>query len=150
MDTMTPPGLTLELTRHFAATPARVFDAWLTPAWGAWLPPRGATCTVLAMDARVGGTYRLAMTMSDGRQVEIYGEYREIDRPSRLVLAWTGNYNDQETVLDLTFAPDGGGTLLTLRQRGFLDEGMREGYRMGWTGEGGSFGKLDGVLAGQS
>lgn len=146
MDPMTTP-LTLELTRHFAATPERVFDAWLTRDWGTWLPPRGATCAVAEMDARVGGTYRLAMTMPDGRTVEIHGEYREIVRPHRLVLAWTGNYNDQETVLTLTFVPDGAGTRLTLRQDGFLDAGMREGYRMGWTGEGGSFEKLDAVLA---
>ena len=148
MDTMTQPALTLELTRHFTAAPERVFDAWLTKDWSKWLPPRGATCSVEAMDVRVGGNYRLAMTMSDGRQVEIYGDYREIVRPERLVLAWTGNYNHQETVLTLTFAPDGAGTLLTLQQSGFLDPQMCDGYRMGWTGEGGSFEKLDLVLAG--
>jgi hypothetical protein len=35
---------------------------------------------------------------------------------------------------------------MTLRQEGFSDTGLRDGYRSGWTGEGGSFDKLDALL----
>ncbi len=49
--------------------------------------------------------------MADGRNLEISGMFREIDRPHRLVLDWTGSYNNQETVITVTFRPDGTGTL---------------------------------------
>ena len=147
MDTMTPQALTLEISRRFAATPERVFDAWLTKDWGRWLPPRGARCTVLSIDPRVGGRWHLTMTMADGRDIEIVGEYRELVRPQRLVTAWTGSYNNQETVLTLTFQPDGDGTLMTLRQDGFVDAQQRDGYDQGWNGADGSFDKLAAMLA---
>ncbi len=72
--------LTLEVSRRFAATPERVFDAWLSREWGAWLPPGGATCKVTAIDPVKGGRYQVAMGMPDGRQIQITGIYREIDR----------------------------------------------------------------------
>lgn len=143
-------SLALELSRRFDAPPERLFQAWLGTEWGQWLPPFGAKCEVVALDPVPGGRYRIRMTMADGRKIEISGRYREIDRPHRLVLDWTGNYNNQETVITVTFRPDGGGTLMTLRQSGFVDAGLRDGYREGWSGSGGSFDKLAAHLAGQS
>jgi uncharacterized protein YndB with AHSA1/START domain len=139
--------LSLDLTRSFAAPPERVFDAWLGTAWGEWLPPRGARCTVTLMEPHVGGRYVVSMTMPDGRMIEITGVYREIDRPRRLSLTWTGNYNNQETVITISFRADGPGTLMTLRQEGFSSPDLRDGYANGWSGEGGSFAKLDVLLA---
>ena len=49
----------------------------------------------------------------------------------------------------MTFRPDGDGTLMTLRQDGFVDKAMRDGIETGWTGPGGSFDKLAGLLAGE-
>jgi uncharacterized protein YndB with AHSA1/START domain len=138
----------LELDRHFDAQPEAVFDAWLSKEWGRWLPPAGATCTITEISPRPGGSYHLNMPMGDGRQVEIAGQYREIIRPKKIVLTWIGNYNNQETVISLTFRPDGGGTLMTLRQEGFHEEALRDGYRAGWTSAGGSFDKLEAFLKG--
>jgi uncharacterized protein YndB with AHSA1/START domain len=143
----TGTNLSLEISRRFDAPPERVFDAWLSKEWGEWLPPRGARCEVTAIEPRTGGRYHVRMTMPDGRDVEISGVYREVTRPEKLVLTWLGNYNSQETLLTLTFHPDGKGTRLTLRQDGFPDTGLRDGYRGGWIGEGGSFDKLEALLA---
>jgi uncharacterized protein YndB with AHSA1/START domain len=141
------PAPTLEIVRRFDAPPERVFDAWLGNSWGEWLPPAGATCEVATIEPRVGGSYLIRMAMADGRNIEISGAYREIARPERLVLTWCGSYNPHEMLLTLTFRRDGAGTVMTLRQEGFPDEALRDGYNSGWAGQGGSFDKLDRFLA---
>lgn len=140
-------SLFLELTRRFEAPPRRVFDAWLTREWGEWLPPRDAHCKVLALDARVGGRFEIQMTMGDGRNISITGDYREISRPEKLVLSWTPSYSNHETLITVTFRPDGTGTLMTLKQTGFAEAQQRDGYKSGWSGSGGSFDKLSSYLA---
>jgi len=141
--------LSLEVSRHFAASPERVFDAWLSKDWGAWLPPRGARCEITRIEPHVGGGFHFKMTMPDGRAIEGWGVYREVTRPTKLSMTWVGSYNHQETVITVTFRPERGGTLMTLRQDGFTSDELRQGYTNGWSGEGGSFDKLAAVLAQQ-
>jgi uncharacterized protein YndB with AHSA1/START domain len=147
MTTLDDTALSLEISRYFAASPERVFDAWLDKGWGEWLPPNQARCEVDSIEPVVGGAYLVRMTMPDGRTVEISGKYKEITRPKKLVLTWTGSYNNQETIITVTFRADGDGTLMTLRQDGFTEAAMRDGYNAGWTGAGGSFDKLAGLLS---
>ena len=147
MNDVATSTLSLHLSRHFDAPPERVFDAWLGASWGAWLPPGGATCKLGVIDPREGGRFELVMTMPDGREVPISGTYREVARPERLVFSWAGGCNDFATLVTVTFAPDGAGTSMTLRQDGFEEGGLREGFRSGWSGEGGSFDKLAALLA---
>jgi uncharacterized protein YndB with AHSA1/START domain len=77
---------TVRVTSSIAASPARVFDAWLDPRIaGKWL---FATATHpmsrVTIDARVRGRFRFA----DGNGgVEHTGIYVEIDRPRRLVFS---------------------------------------------------------------
>jgi uncharacterized protein YndB with AHSA1/START domain len=137
----------LEVSRHFAASPERVFDAWLSKEWGEWLAPAGARCRIAGLDARAGGRYEAAMTMEDGRDVVISGIYREIVRPVKLVFTWMGNYNNHETLITVAFRRDGAGTLMTLTQTNFPDEQQREGYARGWIGAGGCFDKLERYLS---
>ncbi len=142
----TEQDLSLEISRRFEAPPEQVFDAWLGKAWEQWLPPRGARCTVGAMEPRPGGRYDVTMAMIDGRNIAISGIYREVVRPKKLVFTWLADYNAQETLITVTFRPDGTGTQMTLRQDGFRDRTLRDGYHGGWSGEGGSFDKLDRLL----
>jgi uncharacterized protein YndB with AHSA1/START domain len=146
MATIEDTALSLELSRRFEASPERVFDAWLSYEWAAWLPPFGARCEVSQMEPHEGGRFLVRMTMPDGRTVEVNGRYREIRRGERLVLSWSGGCADLETVITVTFRPDGAGTLMTLRQVGFTDTGMRGGFEVGWSGPGGSFDKLARLL----
>lgn len=139
-------GLSLELTRHFNAKPGRVFEAWLGDEWGKWLPPGGATCSVTTMEPKVGGSFVVAMVMQDGRGIEIHGKYVEIDRPNRLVMTWTGSNDGRETILSVTFTPEDGGTRMVLKQEGFVEQQLQQGYIRGWEGEGGSFEKLAHLL----
>jgi len=141
------PACALQFTRHFEASPERVFDAWLGTEWGDWLPPGGAHCSVTASEPKVGGKYRVVMTMSDGRSVEVTGVYRELVRPETLVFTWRVDYIGYETVITVQFRQDATGTLMTFRQDGILSVEDRGRYHSGWTGTNGSFAKLEAHLA---
>jgi uncharacterized protein YndB with AHSA1/START domain len=147
MDIIDRPPLSLEFSRRFDAPPERVFDAWVTPEWAEWLGPQEARCASVELDARVGGRYHVRMTMSDGREVEVSGIYQEFSRPRKLVLTWLGSYLGYETLVTVTFSPDGAGTMMTLRHDGFRDAARREGSENGWGGPGGCFDKLAQHLA---
>jgi uncharacterized protein YndB with AHSA1/START domain len=138
----------LEITRRFDAPPQRVFDAWLGREWALWLPPGGVRCQLTLLEPHVGGHYGVTMTMPDGRVIQSAGVYREVVRPSRLVFTWLGSNTDQETLITVTFRPDGAGTVMSFRQQGFPGAEMRERYQQGWCGHNGSFAKLAALLAG--
>lgn len=137
--------LSLEISRRFDAPPEHVFDAWVTEDWCVWLGPATARCELVAMDPRVGGAFHLRMHLSD-RVVDLTGEYREIKRPERLVISWVGDRTRFDTTITVTFKRDGQGTLMTLRQEGFKDQGVRDGFVQGWSAPGNSFDKLAQLL----
>jgi uncharacterized protein YndB with AHSA1/START domain len=62
------------------ATPERIYRAFLNAeAMAKWLPPYGFTCRVEHLDAKVGGTYRMAFTnFTTGHGHSFGGEYREL------------------------------------------------------------------------
>jgi uncharacterized protein YndB with AHSA1/START domain len=148
MSDIATPTLSLVLTRHFDAPPERVFDAWVGKEWGAWLGQRSFACTVVAIDPRVGGAYRIEGVNAEGVATEMHGAYLEMARPSRLVFTWQGGvFLRYETIVTLTFEPDGAGTLMTLRHEGFRDDDIRARHQIGWAGEGSSFDRLAAILA---
>jgi uncharacterized protein YndB with AHSA1/START domain len=85
---------TVRLHRVLRAAPERIYNAFLTPASMAkWLPPNGYTGTVHAMDARVGGAYKMSFTeIGSGHSHSFGGEYREL-RPGAL-LRYTATFDD--------------------------------------------------------
>lgn len=78
---------TVTLHRTLRAPPERVFRAFTDAAATCkWLPPFGFTCTVHAMDVRVGGRFRMSFTnFTTGNGHSFGGEYREIVPGSKLV-----------------------------------------------------------------
>ena len=142
-----PSILSLDVSHRFDLPRTRIFDAWLQPSWCEWLPPKDASCKVLSMHPETGGTFLLDMIMPDGRAVQIAGRYLEIVRPSRIVLSWTGSYDERESIITVTFDEDGDGTMMKLNQQGFADTFLRDGYRTGWTASGGPFDKLADLLS---
>jgi uncharacterized protein YndB with AHSA1/START domain len=147
MDTIDRTALSLEISRRFEAPPERVFAAWLGPEWGEWLGPAGVACEAATLEPHAGGRFLFRMVMADGRNVEVSGVYREITPPQKLVFTFSGGCAFQETVVTVTFRPDGAGTLMVLRQDGFTEATMTDGFREGWSGVGGSFDKLAALLA---
>ncbi|MBS2961411.1 SRPBCC family protein [Actinocrinis puniceicyclus] len=82
-----PPGLPVINYRRFVkAPPDLVFTAFTDPRHlRNWWGPRRMELVVCEVDLRVGGGYRFVSRAPDGQEFGFHGEYREIDRPNRLV-----------------------------------------------------------------
>ncbi len=74
----------------------RTFDAPRELVWKAmidptiiprWWGPHGTTTTVVEMDVRPGGKWRYVSSAPDREDVSFFGEYLEIEPPSRI--SWT-------------------------------------------------------------
>jgi uncharacterized protein YndB with AHSA1/START domain len=124
--------LTTTLSKHFAAEPEAVFDAWTDPDnMGAWFSPM-TTASVPKLDLRVGGEFQINMHGQDTEYVHT-GQYLEIDRPRKLVFTWVSEgTQDRETVVTLVLAADDKGTLLTLTHERFPDTESRDNHAKGW------------------
>lgn len=136
-----PAAECLRLRHTFAATAEEVFDAWTDPAvlqrWWAAAPAWDSPgCEV---DLRVGGRY--VLRMRDDRTGDVHvvaGEYREVDRPRRLVYTWAWHEADgtagPESVVTVEFRADGDGTTVELEHSGLPSQESAERHTMGWTG----------------
>ena len=124
----------LEITRHFDAPPERVFDAWLMKSWGDWAGPPGVKGEVTLMEPRVGGRYQIIMHTPDGSTLTVGGTYKEITRPSKLVMSWKWDREESDTLITLTFKPTATGTELFMRHEGFANEDRRNSHNNGWNG----------------
>jgi uncharacterized protein YndB with AHSA1/START domain len=80
-----PSDTEMLITRVFDAPADLIFTAWTTPElvkqWWGFETGEWLVCDV---DLRVGGTWRWVVKERD-MEVGFHGEYREIDRPHRLV-----------------------------------------------------------------
>jgi uncharacterized protein YndB with AHSA1/START domain len=132
----------LRLERTFAAPPEDVFDAWTDPAvlerwWAA--QPNGSSpgCDV---DLRVGGSYVLRMRDEDSGELHVVGgEYREVERPRRLVYTWRwhgdGGFDPGHvSVVTVEFRRSGDDTTVVLEHSGLPNEASRTRHGAGWTG----------------
>jgi uncharacterized protein YndB with AHSA1/START domain len=131
----------LRLERTFDATADEVFDAWTNPEvlrrwWGAsptWLVP------VAEVDLRVGGHYRLSMEDPDTGAVHtVRGEYREVQRPGRLVYSWCweegGGGTGHESTVTVEFLGDGERTKVVLLHTDLASAESRDQHGAGWNG----------------
>lgn len=67
-------GNTVKLHRVIKAPPARVYKAFTdAAAMAKWISPRGFTCTVHSMDAKVGGAFRMSFTNFENGQSHAFG-----------------------------------------------------------------------------
>ncbi len=140
----TPSDREVVVTREFAAPRALVFDAHTQPELvQRWLlGPPGWTMPVCEIDLRVGGKYRYVWRHADGREMGMGGTFKEVVRPSRIVVTqlfdedWTGG----ETLVTTEIAERRGTTTLTITVRyvsreardAAIQTGMTQGMEAGY------------------
>jgi uncharacterized protein YndB with AHSA1/START domain len=131
--TATKPSLTIK--RRINSAPAKVYAAWTDPKMIArWFGPVGVESVEAETDLRVGGGYRITMHVPGDRH-DVLGVYREIVPNERLVFTWAWKTTpERESLVTVTFKPDGAGTILTLLHDQFFDEDARDRHDQGWTG----------------
>ncbi len=78
------------ITREFAASRQRVFDAHTRPhLLKRWFGPRGWRLIVCEIDLRPGGEWHYVMHGPDRQEMVLHGRYLEVTPPDRLVMTET-------------------------------------------------------------
>ncbi len=131
-----PDTNTVRLHRVLRAPPERVYKAFLDgAAIVKWLPPNGFTCTVHALDAKVGGRFKMSFTnFTNGKNHSFGGEYLELTPFTRI--RYTDVFDDpnlpgaMHVTIDLkkVFC----GTELNVVQEGIPAAIPTEACYMGW------------------
>jgi uncharacterized protein YndB with AHSA1/START domain len=125
----------LIIKRRLGAPPKEVYGAWTDPEkivhW--WGPAQAQTLSA-ELDPRVGGRFRIVFRTPDHEEHDVSGTYREVIPNRKLVFTWMWRtMPERQSLVTVTLAPDGDGTLLTLQHEQFLDETARDRHRSGWT-----------------
>jgi uncharacterized protein YndB with AHSA1/START domain len=127
---------TIQLHRVLRAEPALVYKAFLdADALARWLPPDGFLCRVHALDARVGGKFRMTfVTFATGHAHSFGGEYRELTPYSRI--RYTDVFDDPnlpgEILVTIDLKPVSCGTEIYIEQSGVPAVIPAEMCYLGW------------------
>jgi uncharacterized protein YndB with AHSA1/START domain len=137
----------LSFSRHFRASPEKVYAAWTDPEkivrWFGRADAKPDSFRADA-DARVGGRFRVSFSTAR-EYYEVSGIYREVVPNRRLVFSWAWHSTpERESQVTVSLQPDGDGTLLTLRHEQLFDQAAHDGHQRGWIG---SLDKLEKLLA---
>lgn len=126
----------IRLHRVLRTKPEKVYRAFLeADALSKWLPPHGFTCNVDHLDARVGGTFRMAFrNFSSGHGHSFGGEYLELTANQRI--RYTDKFDDPGLpgVMEVTVCLKAVlcGTELDVTQAGVPDSIPLEMCYLGW------------------
>jgi uncharacterized protein YndB with AHSA1/START domain len=151
----------LVINRVFASSREKLFQAWSDPKLIAqWWGAKTVTAPVVNLDFRVGGLLLYCMRLPDGQDIWGKGIYKEIVRPSRIVVTDSfadpqgktvpGSYYGMEEdwptelLLTLTFEDLAGKTDFKLIHSGLPAGQMMEGTADSWNE---SFDKLEELLS---
>lgn len=127
---------TVRLHRVIRSTPDRIYRAFLTPqALVKWLPPHGFTAEVHALDARVGGAYRMSFTNHGaGGSHSFGGTYLELVPGERL--RYSARFDDAnlpgEMTTTVTLTAVSCGTEMNVVQEGIPAVIPAESCYLGW------------------
>ncbi len=127
---------TVKLHRVLRAPAERIYRAFLdADAMAKWLPPHGFTCKVHALEAKVGGTYRMSFTnLTTGNSHSFGGEFLELVPNERI--RHTDTFDDpnlpgqMQTTISLKKVLVG--TELTVVQEGIPSAIPVEACYLGW------------------
>lgn len=117
--------------RVLPAPPEIVYDEWLDKtALLDFMCPSPARATKVECDPQVGG--KLLIVMSEGgNDVEIRGEYVELDRPNRLRFTWS-HHGVTDSLVTISLEPQGRDrTLMTIDHSQLPVDGVPD-HEKGW------------------
>lgn len=127
---------TIRLHRVLATRPDKLYRAFTeADALAKWIPPNGFTCTVHHLDARVGGTFRMAFrNFTTGASHAFGGTYQELS-PGRS-LRYTDRFDDPalpgEMQVSVSMREVSVGTELEIVQAGIPDVIPPQACTLGW------------------
>lgn len=127
---------TVRLHRVLRTTPAKLYRAFLeADAVARWLPPNGFTCQVHALDARVGGTFKMSFrNFTTGNGHSFGGTYLELVPNERI--KYTDRFDDPglpgEMITTVTMRAVSCGAEITAVQEGIPDMIPVEQCYLGW------------------
>jgi uncharacterized protein YndB with AHSA1/START domain len=126
----------LRLERVYDAPPEVVFDAFTDPDAQLELYADGPDWVVeSACDLRVGGRWTITFGPPGDPPARETNRFQVVERPRRLVYASRMALPDGssvDTAMEVLFEPAGGGTRLTVIQRGFPTAMLRDEFAGGW------------------
>jgi uncharacterized protein YndB with AHSA1/START domain len=132
-----PSDQEIAISRVFEAPRELLWDAHTKPEhvtqW--MLGPEGWSMPVCEIDLRPGGEWHFVWRRSDGSELEMRGEYREVLAPERLVSTERWGEDWPETVNTLLLTEENGRTTLTTTmlypsketRDAALETGMKDG-----------------------
>ena len=130
------PTNTVKLHRVLRAPPERIYRAFLdADAMAKWLPPHGFTGKVHAIDARVGGSYKMSFTnFTSGKSHSFGGKYLELVANERIV--HTDRFDDPslpgEMRTTIALKKVSVGTEVSILQEGIPEAIPAEACYLGW------------------
>jgi len=135
MATTAAPVPTLEVRRTIRAPRQRVFDAWTkAEELKKFHAPGPLHVEVAEIDLRPGGKYRIVMVEPDGKKHGVYGVYREVEPPRKVVYTWShdGDHIVKDSLITVEFLERGDSTEVVLTHA-IADDKERESHTSGWT-----------------
>lgn len=139
----------VEVRRVLSAAAEDVFAAFASRELVAqWLRPApDVKLTVIGHEFRVGGAYRFAYDLPDGRRMIVCGHFKVIEPPRRIVFSWLIEPPDEHAGIDsevsVTLTPSGERTQLVIHHDRFDRADAEARHAAGW---GGALELLEGVL----
>ena len=127
---------TVRLHRVLRAKPDKIYRAFLdVEAIARWLPPNGFTCTVEHLDAKLGGTFKMAFrNFSTGKGHSFGGTYLELAPGERI--RYTDKFDDPnlpgEMQTTVSLRAVSSGTELNIVQEGIPAVIPLEFCYLGW------------------
>jgi uncharacterized protein YndB with AHSA1/START domain len=129
-------GNTVRLHRVLRAKPQKVYRAFVeADALARWLPPNGFTCTIEKLDARVGGSFKMAFrNFTSGNAHSFGGTYLELVPGQKL--RYSDKFDDPnlpgEIMTTITLREVSVGTEITAVQEGIPEAIPAEMCYLGW------------------
>jgi uncharacterized protein YndB with AHSA1/START domain len=136
---------TVVVRKMLPASCEEVFDAWLdSEGMRQWMCPGPVTNSEVTLEPRVGGRFRILMK-SPKANYDHTGEFRVLDRPSKLQFTWVSTGTDhQETLVTVELHKRGPQCELVLTHERFPRGEAVSEHKRGW---GEIVDKLDSYLA---